>query len=288
MEKHNLRSVIVTASWRAALLIPGLLALMGVTALPSSAAVPDRQIVSASSASSSADKGVTVTCPTGLQRLASGADVAGGGSEHVIIDDMIPGPRNVTAYGYEDYHGTTATWSIRVWAVCGRLSSTVYTYTRSSAYDGRDDKVVTASCPSPMVVLGTGFALLGARGSAVVHQVAPTSTSVTVRAWEVDGGPGAGSWSATAYAICALDPGGRSQTTTITSYNSVGDKFGSAICPAGKEAFGAGFDLDGFRGRLNINDLIPTNVGTVLTYANELIDTTNTWALLTHAICANE
>lgn len=287
MEKHNFRSVIATASWRAPLLIPGLLALMGVTALPSSAAVPDRQIVSASSASSSDDKGMTVTCPDGLQRLASGADVAGGGSEHVIIDDMIPGPRNVTAYGYEDYHGTTATWSIRVWAVCGRLSSTVHTYASSSAYDTRDDKVVTASCASPMVVLGTGFALLGARGSAVVHQVAPTSTSVTVRAWEVDGGPDAGSWSATAYAICAPNPGGRSQTTTITSYNS-GDKLGTAICPEGKEAFGAGFDLDGFRGRLNINYLIPTSVGTVLTSANELIDTTNDWALLTYAICANE
>src|SRR6478609_11228812 len=108
--------------WPAVLVSTVLLAVAVVTSAPgpASAAVPNRQIVSASSASNSSDKGVTVTCPEGTQRLAAGADVAGAGSAYVIIDDLIPGPRNVTAYGYEyAAYGTTLTWSIRVWAVCG-------------------------------------------------------------------------------------------------------------------------------------------------------------------------
>ena len=53
--------------WRAALMIPGLIMLSGLTAQasPSSASVPNRQVVSASSPSTSDDKGVTVTCPAG-------------------------------------------------------------------------------------------------------------------------------------------------------------------------------------------------------------------------------
>ena len=274
--------------WRAALIIPGLIVLSGLTAQasPSSASVPNRQVVSASSLSTSDDKGVTVTCPAGTQRLASGADVAGAGSAYVVIDDIIPGPRNVTAYGYEYHYGTTATWSIRAWAVCGALSTTVYTYAQSSAYNINDSKTADVSCPAGMVVLGTGYALLSAGGDALVHEVTPTSNSVHVEAYEVDLNGLIGNWSVTAYAICAADPGGRSQVSATSVTNSDPDRHGIATCPAGKEAFGIGFNLNGFLGRLNVDDLIPTSVGNILSHANELVATTNNWSITTTAICA--
>lgn len=96
--------------WPAAIASMVLLAVALLISLPvpASATVPNREIVAASSASNSDDKGVTVTCPEGSQRLPAGADVAGAGSSYVIIDDLIPGPRNVTAYGYEyAAYGTT-------------------------------------------------------------------------------------------------------------------------------------------------------------------------------------
>ena len=46
---------------------------------PASGTVPNREIVAASSVSSSDDTGVTVTCPEGTQRLAAGADGASNG-----------------------------------------------------------------------------------------------------------------------------------------------------------------------------------------------------------------
>jgi hypothetical protein len=271
--------------WWLALAIPALAAALSLTGptSPAAAAVPDRQIVSASSASTSENKGIDVACPEGTQRLAAGADVGGGGSPYVVIDDLIPGPRNVTAYGYEYYYGTSETWSIRVWAVCGRLSTTVHTYSRSSPYDIDPSKSVSVSCPGSEVVLGTGYSLLHAGGNALVYELTPTSSSVTVSAWAVDLGS-AGGWSVAAYAICAEDPGGRSQSSSETLSTSE-SKNGSASCPEDKEALGAGFELNGFRGRLNYDDLIPTNVGTVLTHANELVATTNTWSVKTHVIC---
>jgi hypothetical protein len=258
--------------------------------VPASATVPNREIVAASSASNSADKGVTVTCPEGTQRLAAGADVAGAGSSYVIIDDLIPGPRNVTAYGYEyAAYGTSLTWSIRVWAVCGTLSTTVYTYAQTSTNDIDDFKTASVDCPSTMVVLGAGYALTGAQGGALATAMIPARDGVEVEAYEVDLGPGnPGSWSVTAYAICAEDPGGRSQVSRTTSTSSDQERFGDATCPTGKEAFGTGFELNGFRGRLNLTDLYPTNVGIVRTYASELVATTNDWSMTTFVVCATE
>ena len=276
--------------WPAVLVSTVLLAVAVVTSAPgpASAAVPNRQIVSASSASNSSDKGVTVTCPEGTQRLAAGADVAGGGSPYVIIDDLIPGPRNVTAYGYEYYYGTNLTWSIRVWAVCGSLGTTVYTYAQTSAYNIDDYKTASVDCPNTMVVLGTGYRLEGARGDALVTALTPATDAVEVEAYEVDLAGNPGNWSVTAYAICAVDPGGRSLVSRTTSTNSDFERFGDATCPAGKEAFGTGFEMNGFRGRLNLTDLYPTNVGIGHSYANELVATTNDWSLTTHVVCAAE
>ena len=180
---------------------------------------------------------MTVTCPEGTQRLAAGADVAGAGSEYVIIDDLIPGPRNVTAYGYEyAAYGTTLSWSIRVWAVCGSLSTTVYTYSQTSANDIDDSKSASISCPSTMVVLGAGYALTGAQGGALATAMTPSRNSVEVEAYEVDLGPGnPGSWSVTAYAICADDPGGRSQVSRTTSTNSDQERLGMRPARRGRK-----------------------------------------------------
>lgn len=276
--------------WPAMLALTALLAGAAFSSLPvpASAAVPNREIRTESSVTDSRNKGVTVTCPEGTQRLAAGASVYGAGSEYVIIDELVPGPRNVTAYGYEyAAYGTTLTWSITVWAVCGSLSTTVYTYSDVSDDDIDDEKTAAVECPSNMVVLGTGYELDGARGGALVTSLTPTRDRVEVKAYEVDLGPGnPGDWSVKVYAICAVDPGGRSQASRTTSSNSDGAKSGDAPCSTGKETLGTGFDLNGFKGRLNIQHFYPTAQGVARTVANELVATTNDWSLTTFTICA--
>lgn len=57
-------------------------------------------------------------------------------------------------------------------------------------------------------------------------------------------------------------------------------------CPGDTSALGGGFYLSGPRGRINNIYLIPT-VSTVLTYATEVVATTNSWPIRTYAICAD-
>ncbi len=275
--------------WTAAVTAAALIALgmLSTTAASASASVPDRQMVYAESATNSSDKGVTVTCPEGTQRLASGVDVGGVGGAYVVVDDLVPGPRDVTAFGYEYHYGTNLTWFIRAWAVCGSLGTTVYTYAHTSNYDTNDHKSTSVECGRNMVVLGTGYQMSGARGGAVVTALTPSENKVTAEAYAVDLSSSMSGWSVTAFAICAADPGGRSQVSDTTSSNSGYSRMGDATCPAGKEAFGTGFELNGYRGRLNIRDLYPTDLGTAFTEAEELVGTTNDWSLTTYLVCAN-
>ena len=279
------RAIRWPAAFTAAVLIT--LGLLGSAPASASASVPDRQMVYADSVTNSSDKGVTVTCPEGTQRLASGVEVGGVGGAYVVVDDLIPGPRSVTAYGYEYHYGTNMTWFIRAWAVCGSLSTTVYTYSHTSSYDGSTNKSTSVECGTNQVVLGTGYELSGAHGDALVTSVTPSQTKVTVEASAVDLSSSMSGWSVTAFAVCAADPGGRSQVSQTTTSGSGYTQMGNVTCPAGKEAFGTGFALNGFRGRLNIRDIYPTNVGTAFSDAEELVSTTNNWSLTTELICAN-
>jgi hypothetical protein len=264
-------AAVVTA---AVLIAAGVLSSAPATA---SASVPDRQLVYADSVTNSSDKGVTVTCPEGTQRLASGVDVGGVGGAYVVVDDLVPGPRSVTAFGYEYHYGTSFTWFIRAWAVCGSLSTSVYTYAHTSSYDTTVNKSASAECGSSQVLLGTGYQLSGARGDALVTALTPSQNKVTVEASAVDLSSSMGGWSVTAFAICATDPGGRSQICDTTSSDSGYSRLGHATCPSGMEAFGAGFALNGFRGRLNNRDIYPTDDGTAISDAEEHVSTTDVW-----------
>ena len=86
---------------------------MSAVAGPASATVRNWQIVSGESHSTSDNKGVTRNCPEGTQRLAAGAEVTGDGRHAVVIDNLIPGPQNVTAYAYEYQYGTTEPWVLK-------------------------------------------------------------------------------------------------------------------------------------------------------------------------------
>jgi hypothetical protein len=284
--------------WRAVLIIVGVPAITVMSAVgrPALAAtVHNWQIVSRSSPSVISDENqviVTVHCPDGTQRLGAGADVTGAGRDTVVIDEIVPGERDVSARAFETGYGTKEPWVLRAWAVCGNMGTTVQTMSKTSDDNADDYKEATASCPSPMVVIGTGFDMSGALGGALVHTVTPTKDSVTVKGYEVDHSfTNPRSWSVTAYAICAEDPDGdRIQVSHTTFEAHPGDsldrKLGAVNCPFPKKPLGGGFALNGFQGRLNINNFVPFPAG-VWTLASELpsIHTTNDWSITTHAIC---
>jgi hypothetical protein len=259
-------------------------------ASPASAAFPDRETVAASSLSNSEDKGAVVTCPAGKRVVGSGADIAGipAGSGAVVLDDVYPSSDTVTAYAFEVEGGTSASWSIRAWAVCGNPNGSMTTVSRVSVTSANSKPPVTVTCPAGKVVLGSGAAITGGLGEVVIDAIIPTTNTVTVSALEDPTGGGyAGSWSIRAYARCGDEPGGRTIVSRTSSTSSV-DKGGSAPCPTGKVVFGGGFDIDGGAGETFIDDFIPTNAS-VLTFAMEHNDGSDDngrdWSLRSYAIC---
>ena len=258
-------------------------------ASPASAAFPDRETVAASSVSNSVDKGVTVTCPAGKRVVGSGADIGGYlvGSGAVVLDDVIPTSTTVTAYAYEVEEGTSLTWAIRVWAVCGNPNGSMATTSRESASTS-SGKGVTVTCPAGKVVLGTGASITGGRGEVVIDEIIPTATTVTATALEDPTGGGYfPDWTIRAYARCGDEPGGRTIVSSTTTSNSV-DKGGSAPCATGKVVFGGGFDIIGGAGETFIDDFIPTTAS-VLTFGMEHDDGSDDngrdWSLRSYAIC---
>ena len=80
------------------------------------------ELVTATSAASSADKAVTAPCPGGKRLLGSGAEIVGAPSQ-VLLDGQVPNPglTAVTVNALEDETGTSATWSIKAYAICADL-----------------------------------------------------------------------------------------------------------------------------------------------------------------------
>jgi hypothetical protein len=149
------------------------------------------------------------------------------------------------------------------------------------------NRVVTATCPAGKVVYGTGWQIEGARGQVMVDHVIPAKTSVSVSAYEIDGGITSGysgNWSLKAIARCGADPGGR-QIVHANSPQTSDNKLGLVNCPSGKVPLGGGFEVHGLRDRILVNNLILTNLN-VQTAAYELIDVSpGTWYIETYGIC---
>ena len=258
-------------------------------ASPASAAFPDRETVAASSVNNSVDKGVTVTCPAGKRVVGSGADIGGyrAGDGAVVLDDVIPTSTTVTAYAFEVEEGTSLTWTIRAWAVCGNPNGSMTTSSRASVTSS-NNKSVTVTCPVGKVVLGSGAAITGGLGEVVIDEIIPTTTTLTATGVEDPTGGGYfPAWSIRAYARCGDEPGGREIVSSATTSNSV-DKNGSAPCPTGKVVFGGVFDIIGGAGETFIDDFIPTT-GSVLTTGMEHDDGSDdngrNWSLRSYAVC---
>lgn len=276
-----------TPTW-SLLTVPVLVAAILTTAMadPAAASVPGRETVSRSTSSTSDSKSVEVSCTGDRWLLSAGVDVEGDGRPFVIVDELVPGLSTVTAHAHEFEYGTSASWILRVWAICQNPAGSHRTPSSTTASNS-DNKGATASCPDGLVVSGVGWVIEGEPGQILIESAVPTAGSVTVNAYEVDaGGSGEylGNWSVQGYATCVTRPVGY-EIVTATSTSTSDEKLGHADCDTGDVEIGAGFLAPGPRGRINTVALLP-GFDTALTYAHEVVATTNTWSLNSYAICA--
>jgi hypothetical protein len=255
-----------------------------VGATPASAAVPGLQVVSATSAlNSNTLKAVTATCPSGKRVVGTGFQLLGGQGD-VILDDVLPTATNVTVSAGEDQDGTVANWKITALAVCANPLPGLEIVTVTSAFGQSTGKSASAFCPGGKRVIGTGAALTNGFGQVSVGNLTMSSTGVF--AFGIDDQDGyTGSWSITAYAICANPLPGLTFVTGASAFDSTTSKLASANCPAGRVALGLGWGMGG-GGEAHVNFAGIGGSGVTLV-ANEDDDGfSGNWQLNPVVICA--
>ncbi|MFC4018839.1 hypothetical protein ACFOW4_12930 [Micromonospora sp. GCM10011542] len=165
----------------------------------------------------------------------------------------------------------------------------------TSAFNSNDFHTITAVCPAGKVLTGTGYELNGATGEAVVDDLRPNGgpatvpTAVTATAYEADAF--AGSWSVTAYAICANPVAGLVRVAAVSTNSSNSFRTITAACPAGKVLTGTGYELNGVTGEAVVDDFRPNGgVAAAPTSVNvgayEADATALNWDVTAFAICA--
>ena len=152
--------------------------------------------------------------------------------------------------------------------------------------DSTSPKFVTASCPAPKVLVGTGAHVANGAGEVLIERIHPVSTAVRVSASEDENGFG-GAWSLHAYAVCADQLAGHEIKTAASVSDSASVKGATAACTAGKQVLGTGATTANGAGQVRLTAVAP-GAGAVSARAYE--DETGyagAWSVTAFAICAN-
>ncbi|RKN49573.1 hypothetical protein [Micromonospora endolithica] len=286
---------------RASVLVLGLVgAAVLVPASPASAAVPGLVRVSAVSANNSNDfHTVTAVCPAGKVLTGTGYEINGATGE-AVVDDLRPngGPAvaptavTATAYEAEPFAGN---WSVTAYAICANPVAGLVRVSVTGANTSADFRTTTATCPAGKVLTGTGYEMVGVTGEGIVDDFRPNGgpaaapTAVTVGAYEAEAF--AGSWTLTAYAICANPLAGLVRVSLTSPSNSNDFRGVTATCPAGKRLTGAGYELNGATGEVVVDDFRPNGGAAVAptsdtSGAYEEDPLAGNWTNTSYAICA--
>jgi hypothetical protein len=157
------------------------------------------------SASSSAAKSVTATCPAGRNVLGGSFQVNNGLGD-VVTTNVNPnvGLTSVTVTAYEAGVGTAASWTVAAIAICANPLPGLMRSEGSSLSDTALYKSVTTTCQPGYVATGGGF-FVGGSGQVIPDDIrlSPTATTHFFGAYEDDTGY-TGSTYVQSRAVCAI------------------------------------------------------------------------------------
>ena len=261
-------------------------------ALPATAsgAVTNLERVREPSAVDSSDKVETAVCPRGLKVTGGGGELSGAGAlGQVLFRNIRPNEAltNVSVQAIEDADGAAADWSVAAHAICATPPPGLERVAAVSPGNSAN-KAVTASCPASKKLLGTGGEIAGGAGQVYLDDIRPNAslTGVNVAGMEDENGF-AGSWSVTAYAVCANAVAGLERVSATSATNSNG-KNATVNCPVGKQAVGAGAELGPGAGRLLSSVWATAGLTAGIAIAGEDENgTTTDWWVRAYLICAN-
>jgi hypothetical protein len=250
--------------------------------------VPNLTLVSQPSASNSANKSVTATCPTGLRVYGAGGQITGGVG-NVVLDAVIPNAAltAVTARGTEN--GSYATnWTVTAYAICGSATANLQrvSFTGPANSSPKSEQV---NCPVGTNVFGLGFSINGGNGLIFPDRWVPSAslTNVVVRATRDADSTSVFNWSITTYAICANPASGMERISEGSLSNSTSPKSVSPGCSAGKRLHGLGGETTA-AGNAILDDLTPNSAltGSTVTVYENPPNFAGNWSAIGYAICA--
>jgi hypothetical protein len=218
--------------------------MLGSAGTASAVQLPGLQRVAATSATNSQSKSVTASCPFDYRVLNASGEITGGLGQ-VVLDDLTPNQSltSVTATGFEDQSGTTASWSITAYAICarpipglGRVSHTSTPGSYTWTYD-------IWLCPHPRERLGIGADITGGVGEVSFAYLFSTS-AIGVHSQAIEDQDGTSSnWSVNSYLICADQVAGQEIVIASSATDSLSSKSVTATCPPTKKVVGTGFEM---------------------------------------------
>ncbi|CAL9454085.1 hypothetical protein SUDANB95_02488 [Actinosynnema sp. ALI-1.44] len=172
-----------------------------VCALP----VPGHQIVVQHSDTTSTNKQVRATCPTGKKLLTAGWNTQGEGQVWVNQVSFAFDLTSVAVTGMEDPDGYAGTWRLSTYAVCADPLPGQSVHSATSVTD-RSDKMFDVRCESHQRWLAAGWSFIAADGVTPAGQVSPNLWAIgtswfQLNAWEDDDGF-AHDWYAVGRAVC--------------------------------------------------------------------------------------
>jgi hypothetical protein len=221
-------------------------------AAPAAAALPGLTYVSAQSQQdSTVFKSITIFCPAGLTVVGGGYQISGPDGA-VVLDDFIPSPdgdRLTVSAGEivgpgEPSDGTTANWFIVGTATCMQRPAGWQVVSQTSRFAPGPSGSITASCPFGKALIGAGESLQQGFGQISTSELRFGDNFVTASAVDDEDGY-SGSWSVSAFAVCANPLPGLQIVSSTLPADSNSPKVIRVDCPGGTRVLSAGWSAGG-------------------------------------------
>lgn len=253
---------------------------------PAAADPPGLVRVGATSASTSTDKNMTVSCPAGTVVTGGGGYLTAPAGSHLglLSLDRLEPLNNGSGFvaRMREVHPDAGNWALTAEAMCAPAPPgwDVVSFTQAP-----NTQVATVSCGSKTVI-GAGGRINNGFGDVVLDHVVPSTnlSSVTVRGTVVPGTAPVG-WSVTAFAVCATVTGVQ-RVSFANPPSAPGSKSISGNCPAGTALYGLGGAVSPGNGQVYLDLVHAIGTDTVATRAST-VGAPLPWTLFAYGICAS-
>ena len=258
-------------------------AVLAVAPAGASAAITNLELVEAEAV----EQPASATCPAGELVVGAGGTLSSTDGQ-VTFRNIRPRAdlTGVDVQGLEDETGAPDGWTATAFAFCATPPPGLERIAATSASSSAP-KTVGAQCAAGKSLLGVGGEIAGGGGQVAIEDMIPGAgvTSVTVSGGEDENGY-AGSWTVTAYAVCADTVAGVARVFTNTPPGS-DPREAIVACPAGKQLLGLAGAQHGLAGMV-LRSLAPDAdlEGGVVASVEDEDGTANSWSVTGYGICA--